>query len=128
MRNLALSGNKKFIRISNEKYKGLETDRQYLYKVVFERDLPGVDTEIRGQLLYMVISNMETLFSRLKLKDFRSFYSADPEKMALFFNEKEELWEKGEEPPTADEFWSEEWFSPAEGLVTVRALIEAVNI
>lgn len=124
----------------NEKNKGvlIANAKNYFYNslsvgatkvyIVFERDLDVEDMVIHGPMLYIIIkSDLETLFSEHKIKDFWSFYSADTEKMAEFFNERQELWEKGEEPPTADELWAEEWFSPTEGLVMVRALIEAIN-
>lgn len=117
------------VLITNAKnyfYSSLSVGSSRVY-IVLEQDLAGVDTVFSSELLYMAINHLQSLFSRFKIRDFWSFYSADPEKMAEFFDEKEELWEKGEESPTADELWSEEWFSPTEGLVTVRALIEAIN-
>jgi hypothetical protein len=104
---------------------GYSSSRVY---IVLERDLAVGDTEIPGLLFHILIkSDLGPLFSKLNIRDFWSFYSAEPDKMAEFFNSKPEMWEEGEEPPTGDELWPEDWFSPAEGLVTVRTMIEMIK-
>lgn len=95
--------------------------------LVLERELEGVDTMMNGKPLCHEIDHITALCRKLKVKDLWEFFSANPDEMADFFEAEAESWENNEEPPSADQLGPEEWFSPADGLVTVRALIELIN-
>ena len=95
--------------------------------IVLDRDLPGVDTMMSGKPLSHEIDYITTLCKKLKVKDLWEFCSANPGEMADFFEAEAESWENGVEPPTEEELDPEEWFPAAEGLVTVRALLEFIN-
>jgi hypothetical protein len=95
--------------------------------LVRERDPMGADIVKYCISLFVEIEIIKDLFPKLKVKDFWSFYSDNPDEMAEFYNERPEYWDRSATPPTADELRPEEWFCPEQGLITVRALIEAVK-
>ncbi|MGD2088486.1 MAG: hypothetical protein PVH61_20080 [Candidatus Aminicenantes bacterium] len=95
--------------------------------LVPERNPMGADIARCCLPLFVEMEIIKDLFPKLKNKDFWSFYSDNPEEMADFFNERPNLWGSRETPPTADELQPEQWFSPEQGLETVRALIDAVK-
>lgn len=86
--------------------------------IVVEGEDPGFDIFVNGHALARNEDALEKLAIRLGVKPLLEFFSADENSMALLLEEgagKPE-WAKTLPPP--------QWFSPADGLVTIRALLE----
>jgi hypothetical protein len=85
--------------------------------IVVEGEDPGFDIFVNGQALARNEDALESLAGRLKVSPLLEFFSADENSMAL-------LLEQGAgNPDWARHLPQPQWFSPAEGLVTIRALI-----
>jgi hypothetical protein len=86
--------------------------------IVVEGEDPGFDIFVNGHALARNEDALERLAERLDVHPLLEFFSADENSMAL-------LLEQGAESPA----WSRplprpQWFDAAEGLLTVRALID----
>jgi hypothetical protein len=85
--------------------------------IVVEGDDPGFDIFVNGQSLARNEDALEQLAARLKVSPLLDFFSADENSMAL-------LLEQGAGNPEWSEHLPEpQWYSAADGLVTIRALI-----
>lgn len=86
--------------------------------IVVEGEDPGFDIFVNGHALARNEDALEKLAIRLSVKPLLEFFSADQNSMALLLEEGagDPEWAKTLPPP--------QWFSPADGLATVRALLE----
>jgi hypothetical protein len=85
--------------------------------IVVEGEDPGFDIFVNGHALARNEDALEALAERLRVSPLLEFFSADENSMAL-------LLEQGAgNPDWARHLPEPQWFSPAEGLVTIRALI-----
>lgn len=86
--------------------------------IVVEGEDPGFDIFVNGHALARNEDALEKLAGRLNVKPLLEFFSADQNSMALLLEEGagDPEWAKTLPPP--------QWFSPEEGLVTVRALLD----
>jgi hypothetical protein len=86
--------------------------------IVVEGEDPGYDIFVNGHALARNEDALEKLAMRLNVKPLLEFFSADQNSMALLLDEGagDPEWAKTLPPP--------QWFSPEEGLVTVRALLD----
>ncbi len=86
--------------------------------VVIEGEDPGFDIFVNGHALARNEDALERLAERLKVSPLLEFFSADENSMAL-------LLEQGTgNPDWAQHLPEPQWFNPANGLVTVRALLD----
>lgn len=86
--------------------------------IVVEGEDPGFDIFVNGHALARNEDALEKLAQRLSVKPLLEFFSADQNSMALLLEEGagDPEWAKTLPPP--------QWFSPEDGLVTVRALLD----
>ena len=84
--------------------------------IVPEREIPGFDHSVNGKAL-AGSEQLDELAERAGVKPLMAFFSQDPEE-AEGFLEAEGI----EMPPGG--LPDEQWFSPEEGLATVRALLQ----
>lgn len=86
--------------------------------IVVEGEDPGYDIFVNGHALARNEDSLEKLAMRLNVKPLLEFFSADQNSMALLLEEGagDPEWAKTLPPP--------QWFSPEDGLVTVRALFD----
>ena len=86
--------------------------------IVVEGEDPEFDIFVNGHSLARNEDALERLADRLKVKPLLEFFSADENSMAL-------LLEQGAgDPEWASHLPRPQWFSPADGLVSVCALID----
>lgn len=86
--------------------------------IVVEGEDPGFDIFVNGHALARNEDALERLAERLKITPLLDFFSADVNSMAL-------LLEQGAgNPDWIQNLPQPQWFSPAQGLVTVRALVD----
>jgi hypothetical protein len=86
--------------------------------IVVEGEDPGFDIFVNGHALARNEDALESLAGRLKVSPLLEFFSADENSMAL-------LLEQGAgDPDWARHLPQPQWFNAAEGLVTIRALID----
>lgn len=85
--------------------------------IVVEGEDPGFDIFVNGHALARNEDALEKLAIRLNVKPLLEFFSADENSMALLLEEGagDPEWAKTLPPP--------QWFSPEDGLVTVRAIL-----
>ncbi len=85
--------------------------------IVVEGEDPGFDIFVNGHALARNEDALEKLALRLNVKPMLEFFSADQNSMALLLEEGagDPEWAKTLPPP--------QWFSPEDGLVTVRAML-----
>lgn len=91
--------------------------------IVVEGEDPGFDIFVNGHALARNEDALEKLAERLRVAALLEFFSADENSMAM-------LLEQGAgNPDWMRNLPEPQWFNPADGLFTVRALIEflAVN-
>jgi hypothetical protein len=109
-----------FVRISNKVttfYTKLLAMAASLYIVVEGVD-PGFDIFVNGRALARNEEALDRLAARLNVNPLLNFFSADENSMAL-------LLEQGAgDPEWAQHLPQPQWFNPADGLITVRKLIE----
>lgn len=89
--------------------------------IVVEGEDPGFDTFVNGRSLARHEDALEKLALALKVRPLIDFFSADENSMALLIEEgagDQELLRRLPPP---------QWYSPAEGLQTVEALVEALR-
>jgi hypothetical protein len=86
--------------------------------IVVEGEDPGYDIFVNGRALARNEDSLEKLAMRLGVPPLLDFFSADENSMALLLEEGagDPAWAQTLPPP--------QWFSPADGLVTVRALLD----
>lgn len=86
--------------------------------IVVEGEDPGFDIFVNGHALARNEDALEKLALRLGVKPLLDFFSADENSMALLLEEGagDPSWAKTLPPP--------QWFSPADGLVSVNTLLE----
>jgi hypothetical protein len=86
--------------------------------IVVEGEDPGYDIFVNGHALARNEDALEKLAGRLNIKPLLEFFSADQNSMALLLEEGagDPEWAKTLPPP--------QWFSPEEGLATVRTLLD----
>jgi hypothetical protein len=86
--------------------------------IVVEGEDPGYDIFVNGHALARNEDALEKLAMRLNVKPLLEFFSADQNSMALLLEEGagDPEWAKTLPPP--------QWFSPEDGLVTVRTLLD----
>lgn len=86
--------------------------------IVVEGEDPGFDIFVNGHALARNEDALERLAERLKVSPLLEFFSADENSMAL-------LLEQGAgNPDWAGHLPQPQWFSPAQGLATVCALLD----
>lgn len=86
--------------------------------IVVEGEDPGFDIFVNGHALARNEDALERLAERLKVNPLLEFFSADENSMAL-------LLEQGAgNPDWARHLPAPQWFDPANGLVTVCALVD----
>lgn len=86
--------------------------------IVVEGEDPGYDIFVNGHALARNEDALEKLAVRLRVTPLLEFFSADENSMALLLEEGagDPEWAKTLPPP--------QWFSPEDGLTTVRALYD----
>lgn len=88
--------------------------------IVCERDIDGFDPFVNGKAVgHADEETLEAICVELGVPPLMAFYSEDPEALAEFLDDELE-----DEAPSRDELPAEEWFSAADGLVTVEALAD----
>ncbi len=83
--------------------------------IIPERAIDGFDPGVNGKALGRS-TTLDRLAKQAGVKSLMEFFSQDPEEAAAF------LEDQGVEYPT-DELPAEQWFTPEEGLATVRGLL-----
>ncbi|MDE3104924.1 MAG: hypothetical protein KGK08_07095 [Acidobacteriota bacterium] len=89
--------------------------------IVVEGEDPGFDIFVNGRSLARHEDALEKLALRLGVRPLIEFFSADENSMALLIEEgagSQELLRRLPPP---------QWYSPADGLITVRALLDALH-
>ena len=89
--------------------------------IVVQGEDPGFDTYVNGRSLARHEDALERLALRLGVRPMIEFFSADENSMSLLIEEgagNQELIRRLPPP---------QWYSPEDGLVTVRALLEALR-
>lgn len=87
------------------------------YFIVLERDIEGFDPFVNGKALAHANEKaLEKLCAKLNVAPLAAFLSQDPEMLDDFLEE--------EDVDVPDDLPDADWFDAAEGLATVRALIE----
>lgn len=86
--------------------------------IVVEGEDPGFDIFVNGHALARNEDALEKLAVRLNVKPLLEFFSADQNSMALLLEEGagDPEWAKTLPPP--------QWFSPDDGLITIRTLLD----
>jgi hypothetical protein len=86
--------------------------------IVVEGEDPGFDIFVNGRALARNEDALEKLAFRLGVKPLLDFFSADENSMALLLEEGagDPEWVKTLPPP--------QWFSPEDGLETIRTLLD----
>lgn len=89
--------------------------------IVVEGEDPGFDIFVNGQAMARNEDALEKLAGKLNVSPLLEFFSADENSMAL-------LMEQGPgSPGWAHTLPKPQWFSPLNGLFTIRALIEFLS-
>jgi len=86
--------------------------------IVVEGEDPGFDIYVNGHALARNEDALERLAERLRVSPLLEFFSADENSMALL------LEQGGGNPDWVHHLPDPQWFNPADGVVTVCALIE----
>ena len=89
--------------------------------IVVEGEDPGFDIFVNGHALARNEDALEKRALRLGVKPLLEFFSADQNSMALLLEEGagDPEWAKTLPPP--------QWFSPGDGLTTIRALLDSLR-
>jgi hypothetical protein len=89
--------------------------------IVVEGEDPGFDIFVNGRALARNEEALDRLAAKLRVNPLLNFFSADENSMAL-------LLEQGAgDPEWAQHLPQPQWFSPVDGLVTVRKLLGFLN-
>lgn len=86
--------------------------------IVLEREIPGLDHFVSGKALARVGEELRAICEEAGVTSLMQFFSATHDQLAGFAEENEI--DHTHRP-------AEAWFSPEEGLITIRALIQAVS-
>lgn len=89
--------------------------------IVVEGEDPGYDIFVNGRALARQEAAVERLAHTLGVKPLLDFFSADENSMALLIEEG------AGNPDLLHKLPPPQWFGPAEGLLTVRELIDALE-
>lgn len=89
--------------------------------IVVEGEDPGFDTFVNGQALARNEDALEKLAGHLHVSPLLEFFSADENSMALLMEEG------GGNPDWLPNLPDPQWYSPADGLASVRALIRLLD-
>src|ERR1700755_2987507 len=86
--------------------------------IVVEGEDPGFDIFVNGRALARNEDALEKMAQRMGVKPLLEFFSADENSMALLLEEGagDPEWAKTLPPP--------QWFSPADGLITVSTILD----
>ena len=87
------------------------------YYIVLEKDIPGKNITVDGKSLAQEEKKLKEIALLQGVKDLMSFFSVGPCEVEEFFDECGEM----NIPET-------EWFSPDDGLVTVRAILNYIKM
>ena len=91
------------------------------WHVRLERSLPDVEISTTSGLTLLYLQRqIDELAERLELRRLSRFFSADPDAVSAY------LAEQGLDPSQYD-LPDEEWFDAADGLETVRGLLDAIR-
>jgi hypothetical protein len=86
--------------------------------IVVEGEDPGFDTFVNGQALARNEDALERLAERLSVEPLLEFFSADRNSMAVLLDQG------AEEPARTHHLPQPQWFAPADGLRTIRSLLD----
>jgi len=89
--------------------------------IVVEGEDPGYDIFVNGRALARYEDALERVALRLGVKPLIEFFSADENSMSLLIEEG------AGNPDLMRRLPPPQWYSPADGLATVRALISALE-
>lgn len=90
--------------------------------IVVEGEDPGFDIYVHGQALARNEEGLHRLATKLEVPPLLEFFSADENSMAL-------LMDQGiDEPEWSTHLPQPQWFEPADGLMTVRTLIDFLTV
>ena len=89
--------------------------------IVVEGEDPGYDIFVNGRALARYEDALERVALRLGVKPLIEFFSADENSMSLLIEEG------AGNPELIRRLPPPQWYSPADGLATVRALISALE-
>ena len=89
--------------------------------IVVEGEDPGYDIFVNGRALARYEDALERLALRLGVRPMIEFFSADENSMSLLIEEG------AGNPDLIRRLPPPQWYSPADGLATVRALISALE-
>ncbi len=90
--------------------------------IVVEGEDPGFDIFVNGRSLARHEDGLEKLALRLEVRPLIEYFSADENSMSLLIEEgagNKELMQRLPPP---------QWYSPDDGLLTVRALVRALEV
>lgn len=87
------------------------------YYIVLEKDMPGKNISVDGKALAKEEEKLKEIARLQGVNDLMSFFSASPCEVEDFFDEYGDM----DIPET-------EWFSPDEGLATVRAILDYMEM
>ena len=90
--------------------------------IVVEGEDPGFDTFVNGHALARHEDALEVLASKLKVPPLLEFFSADRNSMALLLDQG------AGSPEWTENLPQPQWFSAGDGLKTVKALLEFLQI
>lgn len=90
--------------------------------IVVEGEDPGFDIYVNGRALARQEAALERLAHTLGVQPLLHFFSADQNSMALLIQEG------AGNPELLDHLPPPQWFQPADGLVTLQALITTLQI
>ena len=88
--------------------------------IVVEGEDPGFDIFVNGHALARNEDALERLAERLRVAPLLQFFSADENSMCVLLDQG------AGDPEWARHLPEPQWFDPAEGLITVRALIRSL--
>ncbi len=89
--------------------------------IVVEGDDPGYDIFVNGRALARYEDALEKVALRLGVKPLIEFFSADENSMSLLIEEG------AGNPELVRRLPPPQWYSPGDGLATVRALVNALE-
>ena len=89
--------------------------------IVVEGEDPGFDIYVHGQALARNEEGLHRLATKLKVPPLLEFFSADENSMALLLDQGVD------EPEWSRHLPQPQWFSAADGLITIQTLIEYLS-
>lgn len=87
--------------------------------IVTEKEIPGFDPYVNGKALSKASDELDLLALAANVRPLMNFFSISPDDAAAILDEA------GDEELLIT---AEQWFSPEEGLVTVRALLASGDL